>query len=113
MRLGTVNSPNSFIDSWTELPLENGSSTLADVYGEEITEKLSQGIATSSRWGFPERQGVIITTLHEELILPTMLQEMLSGYFTSSQTIIEMYMAIIDLIPSYEFPIEIVPTPEP
>jgi multiple sugar transport system substrate-binding protein len=112
MRLGTVASPNSFINSWTELTLENGTMTLADIYGEEIIANLSRGIASSSRWGFPERQGAIVTTLHEELILPTLLQEMLSGYFTSSQTIIEMYTAIVDLIPFYDFPIELVPTPE-
>ncbi len=113
MRLGTIDSPGSFIDDWIHYPIEDGGSTLADIYGLEIVEKLSQGIASSSRWGIPEKQGELITTMHRELLLPPLLQEMLSGYFTSSQSVIEMYLAIIDLIPSYDFPIEIAPTEEP
>jgi hypothetical protein len=38
---------------------------------------------------------------------------MLSGYFTSSQTIVEMYKVVVDAIPDYQFPIEIAPTATP
>jgi hypothetical protein len=38
---------------------------------------------------------------------------MLSGYFTSSQTIVEMYLAAVGAIPGYDFPIQVVPTPTP
>jgi multiple sugar transport system substrate-binding protein len=113
LRAGTAAEPGAFIDSWSQLPLEAGSSTLADIYGEDLAEQLRLGIASSSRWGFPEKQGPIITTLHQKMVLPPLLQEMLSGYFTSSQTIIEMYLAITDLIPFYAFPVDIAQTPEP
>jgi hypothetical protein len=33
-----------------------------------------------------------------------MLQEMLSGYFSSDQSIIEAYNRIVELIPDYAFP---------
>lgn len=113
MRIGTADSPSLSIDAWIQLPLEGSSSTLADIYGEELAQQLSQGIASSSRWGFPEKQGSTITKVHQQMVLPPLLQEMLSGYFTSSQTVIEIYLAIIDLIPSYAFPVDIAPTPEP
>ncbi|MGB3713811.1 MAG: extracellular solute-binding protein [Candidatus Promineifilaceae bacterium] len=113
VRMGTADSPSSFIDAWIQLPLEGSSSTLADIYGEESAEQLSLGIPSSSRWGFPEKQSAIITKLHQEMVLPPLLQEMLSGYFTSSQTVIEIYLAIIDVIPFYAFPVDIAPTPEP
>jgi multiple sugar transport system substrate-binding protein len=113
MRLGTTDSPSSFIDAWIDLPLEGSSSTLADIFGEESAEQLSLGITSSSRWGFLEKQGATITKLHQQMVLPPLLQEMLSGYFTSSQTIIEIYLAIIDLIPYYAFPVDIAATPEP
>jgi multiple sugar transport system substrate-binding protein len=113
IRMGTADAPNSFIEAWRESPIGSGDSTLGDVFGEDVTQMLSSGIASSDRWGFPEKQGAIITTVHQELVLPQLLQEMLSGYFTSSQTVIEMYSAIIDELPFYEFPIEIAPTEEP
>ena len=113
IRLGTSDAPNSYIDTWRESPIGAGNSTLSEIYGEDVAQLFSSGIASSDRWGFPEKQGGIITTLHQELVLPPLLQEMLSGYFTSSQTIIEMYSAIIDEIPFYQFPIEITPTEEP
>jgi hypothetical protein len=113
MRIGTADSPSSSIDAWIQLPLDSSSSTLSDIYGEGLARQLSQGVASSSRWGFPEKQGSIITTVHQQMVLPPLLQEMLSGYFTSSQTVIEIYLAIIDLIPAYAFPVDIAPTPEP
>jgi len=39
------------------------------------------------------------------MVISPLLQEMLSGYFTSSQTVVELYLAIIDQLPSYPFPI--------
>jgi multiple sugar transport system substrate-binding protein len=113
MRTGTGDAPQEFIDAWRRLPVREGQPSLAEIYGEENIDMLSNQIASTSRWGFPERQGEIITRINQEMVLPQLLQEMLSGYFTSSQTIVELYRAIIDLIPFYAFPVEIAVTEEP
>ena len=54
-----------------------------------------------------------MTDLYEELTLSIVLQEMLSGYFNSSKTQFEAYNRIIELIPNYQYPIEVEATSEP
>ncbi len=104
MRLGTIENPRQFIDAWGNQPLAGSDQSLASLYGSDIVATLREGIATTGRWGLPQGQGELITTLYEELTLSIVLQEMLSGYFSSDQSIIEAYNRIIDLIPNYAFP---------
>lgn len=110
---GTNEDPTLFLDAWGELALRPGSPGIEEIYGTALVEQLQDGIARSSRWGFQDGQGALMTRIYEELLLAPLLQEMLSGYFTSSQTIVEMYKAVVDAIPDYAFPIEIVPTATP
>ncbi len=104
MRWGTPDSPRQFIDSWGSQPLAGSDDTLESLYGPDVVATLREGIATTGRWGLPQGQGELITTLYEELTLSIVLQEMLSGYFSSDQSIIEAYNRIVDLIPNYAFP---------
>jgi multiple sugar transport system substrate-binding protein len=113
MRRGTPDQPQQFLSAWQSLPLRPGQPTLSQVYGQELVDELSSNVITDSRWGFNEGQGGLVTTIYEELVLSPLLQEMLSGYFTSSQTIIEMYRAVVALIPNYQFAIETEPTASP
>jgi multiple sugar transport system substrate-binding protein len=104
MRLGTASDPRQFIDAWGSQPLADSNDSLQTLFGAEVVASLRDGIATSGRWGLPQGQGELITTLNEELTLSIVLQEMLSGYFSSDQSIIEAYNRIVDLIPNYAFP---------
>ncbi len=104
MRWGTADAPRQFIDAWGSQPLSGSEHTLESLYGAEVVATLRDGIATTGRWGLPQGQGSLITTLYEELTLSIVLQEMLSGYFSSDQSIIEAYNRIIELIPDYAFP---------
>ena len=104
MRWGTAENPRQFIDSWGSQPLAESEQTLDSLYGEEVVSTLRDGIATTGRWGLPQGQGELMTTLYEELTLSIVLQEMLSGYFSTDTSIIEAYNRIIDLIPNYAFP---------
>jgi multiple sugar transport system substrate-binding protein len=104
LRWGTPDSPRQFIDSWGSQPLAGSNETLESLYGPDVVAVLREGIATTGRWGLPQGQGELITTLYEELTLSIVLQEMLSGYFSSDQSIIEAYNRIVDLIPNYAFP---------
>ena len=45
--------------------------------------------------------------MFEKLTLSVTLQEMLSGYFKPEQTIIEAYQRVTDLIPNYQYYLEI------
>ena len=113
MRLGTREQPRLFREQWGEMPLQEDGPSPSDVFGEEAVRQLESNVATPGRWGFDNGQAALTTRIYEELVLSTLLQEMLSGYFTSSQTIIEMQKAVIELIPNYSFPVPIVPTEEP
>ena len=44
-----------------------------------------------------------MTDIYEELTLSILLQELLSGYFTSSYAIIDAYQRVTDLIPGYQY----------
>ena len=104
MRLGTASNPRQFIDEWGSQPLANSNQSLESLFGAEVVTTLRDSIATTGRWGLPQGQGQLVTTLYEELTLSIVLQEMLSGYFSSDQSIIEAYNRIVDLIPNYAFP---------
>lgn len=104
LRWGTSSSPRQFIDSWGSLALANSEQSLEQLFGAETMTNLRDGIATASRWGFAQGQGQLVTTLYEELTLSIVLQEMLSGYFSTDQSIIEAYNRVVELIPNYAFP---------
>ena len=113
MRHGTSSQSTVYSDAWVELPLRPESESISELLDDELVETLSNGVASANRWAFKNGQGSVMTLLYEELILAPLLQEMLSGYFTSSQTIVEMYASIVDSIVGYEFPFEVAPTPTP
>jgi multiple sugar transport system substrate-binding protein len=102
MLRGTADQPNRFIQLWRTLPLANEQGSLTDFYGSAVVDALGASLAESERWGLDQGEGPLMARLHEELTLPVVLQEMLSGYFGSQQTLLEMHDRIIELIPGYE-----------
>ena len=104
MRWGSSSNPRQFIDAWGSQPIADSDQSLESLFGAEIVASLRDNLAVSGRWGLPQRRGQLITTLYEELTLSIMLQEMLSGYFSTDQSIIEAYNRIVELIPNYAFP---------
>lgn len=110
MRRGTPEEPRRFIAPWGTTAVA-GDLSLQDIYGEDVVAQLRDDVATGARWGFAQDQGSLITNLFENLTFSIVLQEMLSGYFTSEKSIFEAYNRVINLIPNYPFPIEPTPTP--
>lgn len=102
LRLGTESEPTRIIDAWGTTPLADGQS-LVDIFGETAVAALREGVAAAPRWGIRQGQGSLMTRLYENLTISVTLQEMLSGYFTPSQTIIEAYNRITDEIPNYGY----------
>lgn len=114
MRWGTAENPRQFIDSWGTLPLGGSQLSLVDIYGQETVNRLREGIATSPRWGIYEKQGSVIATVYQKLTISVVLQEMLSGYFDTTKTLQETYRRVVELIPNYSYPNELLePTTTP
>ncbi|RMH00696.1 MAG: extracellular solute-binding protein [Chloroflexi bacterium] len=113
MRWGTAESPRRFIDNWGTQPIAQSNQSLTDIYGPQLVQQLREDIVTPTRWGYAQKHGELITVLYEELTFSIVLQEMLSGYFTPDQTLIETYLRVTDLIPNYQYYIELEPTPTP
>lgn len=113
IRRGTADEEDLFRTLWSEAPLAEGGKTLADFYGPESSTLLSQNIASADRWGLTRGQGAVLSTVYEELLFAPLLQDMLSGYFNSSETIVEMYLEAVDAVPGYDFPVQVAPSPTP
>ncbi|MEM8858292.1 MAG: hypothetical protein AAGD96_08230 [Chloroflexota bacterium] len=103
MRPGTLDDPTKFLVAWDTLPVDGEGSTVSDILGAETTQRLVEGVAVSPRWGIQSRQGDLIATVYEDNILSIVLQEMLSGYFTSSQAIVAASERVVEQIPGYAF----------
>lgn len=112
MYQGTFSDPSAYIDPWGTTPLVPNGPSIAFLFGDSIVNDLKTNIGTSTRWGIPQGQGALLTTLYEDLTISIVLQEMLSGYFDTSQTSFEAYNRVIELIPNYQFPV-IEPTETP
>ncbi|MDX1415035.1 MAG: extracellular solute-binding protein [Candidatus Promineifilaceae bacterium] len=112
MYLGTRDQPNRYFDEWGELPFIADKS-IADIYGEDTVNLLKSSVADTNRWGFDHGQGAVTGKLYESLTISIVLQEMLSGYFDSQQTILEATNRVVELIPNYQFEIVLTPTPAP
>lgn len=85
------------LTAWRALPMTGGDRTLDDVFGSALVDRLLDSVAQSTRWGVGPRQSAVVGRLYEELPLSTILQEMLSGYLTSAQAIIEINSTLVDL----------------
>jgi hypothetical protein len=78
-------------------------------------QQIVEGVRGVDRWAFAVGQGGLMTAVYDDLVLSIVLQEMLSGYFTSSYAIIEAHDRVIALIPGYSFTpeIDLTTTPAP
>jgi multiple sugar transport system substrate-binding protein len=100
LRRGTAADPTQFVTAWQELP---SNIALAEVYGADLLASLAEEVSETNRWGLGTDQGNFITAVRRKMIFPILLQEMLSGYFTSDQAISEAYGRLVDLIPDYAY----------
>ncbi len=104
MRQGTPDEPQRYIDAWAASPLGGSGLSLQDVFGNEVVDRLRDGIASAPRWGIREGYGALMTKLYTDFTISIVLQEMLSGYFNTQTTLREAYRRTIQLIPNYAFP---------
>jgi multiple sugar transport system substrate-binding protein len=103
LRLGTADAPAQFVSAWLAMPLVEGGPTVADVYGEAVASDLVSALGETNRWGLPEGQGVVVSAVIQDRIFSVLLQEMLSGYQTTSRTLLDAYNRTVALIPGYAY----------
>jgi multiple sugar transport system substrate-binding protein len=80
MRFGTADDPEAFVSEWQDL--EAGVDTkapLSEFYGDEVVERLEEGVNTFRRWGIGQGAGQQVSTLYETLVVPQTLGEVVDG----------------------------------
>jgi multiple sugar transport system substrate-binding protein len=116
LREGISDEPTRYLEAWKNLGIVNNdvasSPTLAAIYGDGIIAILTSHIATSGRWGFSQGQGALIGDISQQKTFSILLQEMLSGYLTTAQTVTATDERVIDLIPDYQYHPTPTATPE-
>ena len=107
LRTGVPDNAELYIGAWGATSLNGTDQSIEAVYGESILTLLETDIAAAPRWGIDSGNGTLMATLFEGNVIAIVLQEMLSGYFTSNQAAIEAYSRTVDLVPNYAFPIDL------
>jgi multiple sugar transport system substrate-binding protein len=80
MRQGTADNPTEYIDAWRGLSTGvDRQAPLADFYSEQVINDLISGSDNFARWGFTQGQGELVTAVYSTLIVPTAIDEVLSG----------------------------------
>jgi len=111
LRRGNSVDNGHFYRAWRQLPVVPGGPTLEAIYGTTLVDQLSQDVAQSNRWGLPD-QGELMAAVYENLTFSILVQEMLSGYFNSSQSVVEAYLRVVGLIPDYPFEMQVTKSEE-
>lgn len=91
----------AMLAEWQAMPMSGATAgeTVEAVFGQEMVAALSATIADAPLWGYSLGRGEIVGSIYEELPLAVILQEMLSGYITSAQAILEMDAALQKVAP--------------
>jgi multiple sugar transport system substrate-binding protein len=103
LRYGTPAEPGRYLSAWLMMPLIQGGPTLADLYGEDVVTDLASDLGQTNRWGLAEGQGAVVSALTQDRVFSVLLQEMLSGYQTTSRTLLDAYDRTVALIPGYAY----------
>ncbi|MGI9528192.1 MAG: ABC transporter substrate-binding protein [Acidimicrobiia bacterium] len=80
MRRGTSEGDTSYIDAWRGLTTGvDRQAPLADYYAEDVINNLIEGSSNFARWGFVQGEGELVSAVYATLIVPTAIDEVLSG----------------------------------
>jgi multiple sugar transport system substrate-binding protein len=80
MRQGTSDNPTEYIEAWRGLSTGvDSQAPLADFYSEQVINDLISGSDNFARWGFTQGEGELVSAVYSTLIVPTAIDEVLSG----------------------------------
>ena len=80
MRPGTADEPETYVTQWQDLEAGvDRKAPLSDNYGEEVIDRLREGVNNFARWGFAQGAGEQVSQLYETLVVPQTLNEVIQG----------------------------------
>lgn len=86
MRPGTAEEPETFVTQWQDLEAGvDEKAPLSDNYGQEVIDRLQEGVNNFDRWGFGQGAGEQVSRLYETLAVPQALNEVVQGGLTSQE----------------------------
>jgi multiple sugar transport system substrate-binding protein len=98
MRRGTPDNPTQFIEGWSTLPAGvDRKAPLGDFYSQEVINTIAEGAAGFDRWGFPQGQGLLVSGVYQDLIVPRTIADILSGALTAEEAAEEIQLGVEDI----------------
>lgn len=83
MRLGTAEEPETYVTQWQDLEAGvDRKAPLSDNYGDEVVDRLQEGVNNFDRWGFGAGAGEQVSRLYETLAVPQALNDVVQGGLT-------------------------------
>jgi multiple sugar transport system substrate-binding protein len=80
MRYGTQENPTEYIEGWQALSTGvDRQAPLSEFYSEDVINNLIAGTSNYARWGFVQGQGELVGAVYSTLIVPTAIDQVLSG----------------------------------
>jgi multiple sugar transport system substrate-binding protein len=82
LRLGTQEEPTKFIEEWGTLSFgvdQSAGQSIADVYGEEIVQSLSEGMDAVDRWAFGTPDAPLEGAVFSQNVLSQHLSDLYRG----------------------------------
>lgn len=98
MHRGTADEPTLYIDGWSQL--ETGvdrRAPLSDFYSEAVVQTLIQGASGFARWGFNEGQGALVGGVYQELPIPELIGDILTGSISVADAADEIQFLVEDI----------------
>jgi multiple sugar transport system substrate-binding protein len=86
MRLGTADEPETYVTQWQDLEAGvDRKAPLSENYGQEVIDRLKEGVDTFTRWGVGQGAGEQVSQLYETLVVPQTLNEVIQGGLTPQE----------------------------
>jgi multiple sugar transport system substrate-binding protein len=86
MRLGTADDPEAFVTQWQDLEAGvDRKAPLSENYGQEVVDRLQEGVSAFTRWGVGQGAGAEASQLYETLAVPQALNEVIQGGLTPQE----------------------------
>jgi multiple sugar transport system substrate-binding protein len=86
MRLGTAEEPETYFTQWQDLEAGvDRKAPLSEFYGQDVIDRLKEGVETFTRWGVGQGAGEQASQLYETLAVPQALNEVIQGGLTPQE----------------------------
>ncbi|WGW12410.1 extracellular solute-binding protein [Saxibacter everestensis] len=79
-RQGTPDDPEKFLTAWAGMPAGvNTEKSLAEIYGQDTMDQITQATSRLDRWAIPQGQGDLLGPVVAELAIPRVLSALAIG----------------------------------